>query len=548
VILIADTEPSLALIRREVSQRYGRDYRVLAEPTAADGLARLAELAAASEEVALIMTDQWLADSTGVDFLVAAHRLHRTARRALLIAWGDRSTARPILQAAARGDIDYYLPKPVYAPDERFHRTVTEFLDEWWRLRGQWFEVFRIVGEERSARSHEIRDILHRNGLPYGFYPAGSADGQAILAEAGAVDAALPVLVLYDGRVLANPTNSEVAQALGVNVETGDAVFDLAIVGAGPSGLAAAVYGASEGLSVAMVEPEAMGGQAGTSSLIRNYPGFPRGISGAELAFRAYDQAWLFGAELVYGHPATGLDTGGDVRVVTLADGSQLRARAVILSCGVSYRRLGVPALESLLGAGVVYGAAVTQAQAYAGEPVFVVGGGNSAGQAAMHLARFASSVTILVRSGSLAQSMSEYLVNEIDAAPIVGVRYHTEVLDGGGESRLEWLDLRDRRTGEVERVPAAAIFVLIGAQPFTDWLPGSVARDQWGYVLTGDALSTAGAAWPQARTPLPFETSLPGVFAIGDVRHGSVKRVASAVGEGSVAITSVHEYLAMIL
>ena len=547
ILVVDDKTPSLEVLTDELRTRYGRDYRVLSESSPNAALGRLQALADAEEEVALILADQWMPAMSGVDMLVAAHRIVPTARRGLLIEWGDRTTAGPILKASALGHIDYYLPKPVYAPDERFHRTVTEFLDEWWRLRGRWFEVVRVVGEELSARSHEIRDVLHRNALPVGFYTAESAQGKAILEEVGAAGAALPVVILFNGRVLANPTNSAVAEAIGVNVRPGAHSYDVAIVGTGPSGLAAGVYGASEGLTIAMVEHEALGGQAGTSSLIRNYLGFPRGVSGAELAFRAFDQAWLFGAELIYGSPAASLGVDGELRVVRLANGSQIIARAVVLACGVSYRRLGVPALEALVGAGVVYGAAVGEAQALAGQRVFVVGGGNSAGQAAMHLARYAEQVTILIRSDSLAQSMSDYLINEIDAAYNINVRRSVEVADGGGDGRLEWLNLKDRQTGEVQTLPAAAVFVLIGAQPHTDWLPGDVARDRWGYILTGDGVAR-DAPWSGERPPLPFETSLPGVFAVGDVRQGSAKRVASAVGEGSVAIRSVHDYFALRL
>jgi thioredoxin reductase (NADPH) len=306
------------------------------------------------------------------------------------------------------------------------------------------------------------------------------------------------------------------------------------------------VYAASEGLRIALVEHEALGGQAGTSSLIRNYLGFPRGISGAELADRAFNQAWLFGAELIDGNPATALAADADARVIRLANGSRISARAVVIGCGVSYRRLGVPALEDLVGAGVIYDAAVAEAHALVGQRVFVIGGGNSAGQAAMHLARYAERVTILIRSDSLARSMSSYLIQEIDAADNIDVRRCVEVVDGGGDGRLEWLELKDRPTGDVETVPAAALFVLIGARPNTDWLQGVVARDRWGYILTADDLAREGAAWPDQRRPLPFETNLAGVFAAGDVRHGSIKRVASAVGEGSVAIRSVHDFLAL--
>ncbi len=547
VILVVDDDPaSLRLLTDELRTRYGRDYRVMSESSASRALERLSALAEVGDEVALILADQWMPDMPGVQLLAAAHRIDRTARRGLLIEWGDRSTAEPILRASALGQIDYYLPKPVYAPDERFHRTVTEFLDEWWRMPGRWFDVVRVVGQERSARSHEIREVLHRNAMPVGFYDAESTEGQAILTEVAAVGAPLPVVILYNGRVLANPTNSEVAEAMGITVRARAETYDVAIVGAGPSGLAAGVHAASEGLRVVMIEHEALGGQAGTSSLIRNYLGFPRGISGAELAFRAFDQAWLFGAELIYGNPAGALTADTDYHVLTLADGGKVTARAVVIACGVSYRRLDVSDLEALIGAGVFYGAPVVEAAAFTAQHVYIVGGGNSAGQAARHLARYADRVTVLVRSESLAQSMSDYLIHEISASPAIDVRHSTDVVGGGGDGQLEWLELRDRRTGDVETVPAAAVFVLIGALPNTDWLDHVVARDQWGYILTANDIAHESAAWPEDRAPLAFETSIPGVFAVGDVRHGSVKRVASAVGEGSVAIRSVHDYLTM--
>jgi thioredoxin reductase (NADPH) len=340
-----------------------------------------------------------------------------------------------------------------------------------------------------------------------------------------------------------DPTYAELAAALGVDIQPAQRTYDLAIVGAGPAGLAAAVSGASEGLSTALLEREAFGGQAGTSSLIRNYPGFPWGVGGAELALRAYQQAWLFGAHFVYGNPAMSLTDEGELRVLKLQDGSEVRSRAVVIATGVAYRRLGIPGLESLVGAGVFYGAATVEAQAVVGKQASVVGGGNSAGQAALHLAKHAKHVTILVRSQSLAASMSAYLIREIDSAPNIEVRYQVDVVGGAGDGRLERLELRDQRSGQVELVPAAGLFVLIGAEPFTDWLPEAVGRDRWGFIFTGP---DAGGAWAQERAAFPFETSMPGIFAAGDVRHGSVKRVASAVGEGSVTIRQVHEYLAL--
>jgi thioredoxin reductase (NADPH) len=334
-----------------------------------------------------------------------------------------------------------------------------------------------------------------------------------------------------------------VGEALGLDVRPGGQVYDVVIVGAGPAGLAAAVYGASEGLSTALLEREAFGGQAGTSSRIRNYLGFPDGVSGGELAQRAYEQAWAFGTHLVYGNPATSLAKDEDLLVVGLEDGSQARARAVVIATGVSYRRLGIPELEALAGAGVFYGAGTIEAQAVAGKPAFVVGGGNSAGQAALHLSKYAQQVTILIRSQSLAASMSDYLIRQIDAAPNVDVRYRCEVAGGGGSGHLEQLLLRNRDSGKTEPVPAAGLFILIGAQPFTSWLPEAIQRDQWGYILTGP---DTGQDWPLQRAPFLLETTTPGVFAVGDVRHGAIKRVASAVGEGSTAIRLIHDYLAL--
>jgi thioredoxin reductase (NADPH) len=342
--------------------------------------------------------------------------------------------------------------------------------------------------------------------------------------------------------VFVDPSNAELAEALGFGTVPTASSYDLVIVGAGPAGLAAAVYGASEGLRTALLEREAAGGQAGTSSLIRNYLGFPYGVSGVELAQRAYQQAWTFGTHFVYGNPATSLAADGDMRIIGLADGTTVASRAVIIATGVSYRRLDAPGLDALAGAGVFYGAATTEAQALAGKRVFVVGGGNSAGQAALHLAKYARQVSILIRSNALAASMSRYLIREIEAAPTIDVRYRTEVAHGAGGGRLEQLRLRHRDTGECRTEPADGLFVLIGAEPFTDWLPETVSRDQWGFVLTGPDLATS---WTQPREPYLLESSTPGVFAVGDVRHGSVKRVASAVGDGSIAIRLVHEYLA---
>jgi thioredoxin reductase (NADPH) len=543
VVLVVDDEAdSLRALAQELESRYGAHYRIVARASAQDALATLAELRAEDAAVPLILADQWMPETTGIELLARSRQLHPTARRGLLISWGDRSATAPILAATALGQIEFYLPKPSWSPDEEFHLALTASLGEWWRQQGGRYEAVTVIGAEHHARSHEIRDLLTRNSVPFGFHRSDSAEGLATLRRLGLATDQGPVVALYSGAVLVDPTNAEVGQALGVDVRPPERMYDLLIVGAGPAGLAAAVYGTSEGLRTAVLEREAFGGQAGTSSLIRNYPGFPWGVSGVELAWRAYQQAWTFGTQFVYGNPATSLADEGGRYVLGLEDGSEAWGRTVVIASGASYRRLGVPGLEALLGAGVFYGAATVQAQAMAGQHAVVVGGGNSAGQAALHLAKYAMQVSVVVRSRSLAASMSDYLIREIDAAANVDVRYGVEVVGGGGDGRLEYLRLRDRFSGEVDSLPAAGLFVLIGAEPFTGWLPDRLGRDRWGYLLTGP---DAGENWPLERSPFPLETTMPGVFAVGDVRHGSVKRVASAVGEGSMCIHQVHQYLA---
>jgi thioredoxin reductase (NADPH) len=484
---------------------------------------------------------------TGTELLARVRDFHSTAKRLLLLDWRYGPPPEPILQAIALDHIDGYADRPATVPAEEFHLTVTELLEKWARSNLPRSEVMRVVGEEWSARSHEIRDLLNRNVISFGFYPASARPGKALLEQAGAAAATLPVVIMFDGRVLENPSNTQLAEAIGMQTSPGTGLYDVAVIGAGPAGLAAAVYGASEGLSTVVLEPEAIGGQAGTSSRIRNYLGFPTGVSGEDLAVRAYTQAWNFGAEYVYGNPATGLRVKGPERVVTVADGSEVRSRAVIIATGVSYRRLGIPSLDALTGVGVFYGAAASEAQAMKDREVFVVGGANSAGQAAVHLARYAAKVTMLIRGQSLADSMSEYLAKEITSTPNIAVRPGAIVTGGAGTGRLESLTLQNQASGVTEAVPAAALFVLIGAEPRTQWLPDDIRRDRWGFVVTGTDLMAGGRppdSWPLQRPPMLLESSLPGVFAVGDVRCGSVKRVASAVGEGSVAIRLIHDYL----
>jgi thioredoxin reductase (NADPH) len=406
--------------------------------------------------------------------------------------------------------------------------------------------VFRIVGPQEGARSYEIRELLSRMGMPYVLHSEGSEAGRLLLEEHGLDGSRLPVVVRYDGTVMVDPPRAEMLESLGMRTHPGVDTCDVVVLGAGPAGLAAGVYGSSEGLETIVLESEATGGQAGTSSLIRNYLGFAHGISGQDFAVEACEQAWLFGADLVLAQTATGLAVRGSDRIVRISDGSEITAKAVVIATGVSWRRLDVPSLEALVGHGVFYGAAGSEARAMTGQDVFLIGAGNSAGQAALHLAKHAASVTILVRGESLAASMSEYLVTELGESPNISVRLGVEVVDGHGTMLLEAITLRDRDTGVTETKPTAALFVLIGAEPSTDWLPPSIARDADGFILTGRDLMTNGDTptdWPLERPPLLLECSVPGVFAAGDVRKGSVKRVASAVGEGATAIQMLHEY-----
>jgi thioredoxin reductase (NADPH) len=537
VIFIA-AAPGEVTLRDQLLSRYRADYELLfTEPAAA--LDVLDELAQADRRVALVLIARGPRVRT---VLAAVRRLHPHARRGLLVAWNEQRAVREEMnEIISRGQADCWVRRPLSSPDERFHRDLVELLDEWWRLRGTPYEAITVIGQRQSARAHEICDLLQRHDFPYGSYDADSEAGREALARAGVSGERLPVIVLHDGTVLVDPSNVDAANALGARTRPREGVYDVAIVGAGPAGLAAAVYAGSEGLRTAMIERQSMGGQAGTSSLIRNYLGFPRGISGAELAARALDQAMLFGTDMVYGGDVTGLYVDGDLRTVRLADGTDISARSVIVATGVAYRQLDEPQLRTFQGTGVFYGAAMSEARALIGESVYVVGGGNSAGQAAIHLARFAKHVTIAVRSDTLAHSMSDYLIQDISRIQNIDVRYGVEVVGAHGDGWLEQLTLRRRTDGRPEMVDAAGLFVLIGARPYTDWLPDSVQRDEHGYLITGPACTCGSCPTGDRRL---FETSLPGVFAVGDVRHQSIKRVASAVGEGSVAIRLVHEYL----
>ena len=553
VLLAVDPDQG-ALMRtvRELRRRLGGDYSVECSSSCPAAVERLRELHDSGTEVALVLSDQAHIDSPDHDVLAYARALHPNAKRALLVefgAWGDRSTADAILQAMATGAIDYYVLKPWRSPDEQFHRTIGEFLHEWSRDTGGIHEL-TLISDPWSRRGAELRDLLTRNGIPHSHLTTASPEGRRLLAEADAADARMPVVLLHGGGVLSDPSNDELARAYGVATYLDDERdFDVVVVGAGPAGLAAAVYGASEGLRTLVIEREAIGGQAGSSSLLRNYLGFPRGVGGAELAQRAYQQAWVFGARFVLMREVRELRPGAERHTIVLDDGTELTARTAILATGVSYRRLDIPSLDALQGAGVFYGASVSEARGMAGRDVFVVGAGNSAGQAALHLHAHARSVTLVVRGATLGESMSHYLAAELAVAENVSVRFDTEVQDGGGDGRLEWLNLRDRASGATETVDADGLFVLIGGSPHTGWMPEAIARDPWGSVLTGPLARHATEdgderRWPLERDPAGYETTLPRVFAVGDVRAHSVRRVASAVGEGSVVISQIHECL----
>jgi thioredoxin reductase (NADPH) len=541
-----DADPTaLGDIERELRERYANGYRVIGTCSPDDALAILTRLSDTREEVALVLAAQWVSDTTGGELFERVRQLHPHAKRGLLVplgAWTDEQSAEAILDSMALGRIDYYVPRPGASPDEVFHQAVSSFLLEWATDRRIVPHTVHIVGEEWSGRAYELREVFERCAVPHAFCLAESEEGRELVAKAGAA-AKLPLMVLPDGKAVSDPSNAELAEAAGAPADLEEHAFDVVIVGAGPAGLSAAVYGASEGLRTLVVDEGGVGGQARSSSRIRNYLGFPKGISGNRLAEQAYEQASVFGASFLFMHRVTALDRAGDGLELTLVDDRRITARAVILASGASYRRLGVPSLEAMTGAGVFYGGPASEAHALSGKDAYVVGGGNSAGQAALHLARYARRVTLVVRSQSLGAGMSHYLVREVEATQNLEVRTGTAVVGGGGEGRLQALVLRQSATGEKQNVAADGLFVLIGARPHTNWLPREIASDRRGFLFTGEEVRD-GYDWPLDRRPLSLETSMPGVLAAGDVRHGSVKRVASAVGEGSIAIQLVQSLL----
>lgn len=545
VLFVLDDDAGVVhALRYDLSRRFSEDFRIIGETSAAAGLAVLRAVAEKHEPVALLIADHGMSEMPGTDFLARAHHLHPQAKRVLLVE-RDYSAHSPVVQAMTLGQADYHLTKP-WMLEQDLYRAVSEFLAEWAMDQAAGFELFHVVGRLQDRRTHELRDLLTRFNVPFHFHSVDSEQGRHLLQRKGLDTGRLPVMIRHDDYTMVEPTRAQIVAAVGGSICNDLDRCDVVIAGAGPAGLAAAVYAASEGLQTVVLEETVSGGQAGNSPLIRNYPGFPHGVSGHELTRRACEQAWMFGAHMVFSQPAAGLAGRGGEHCVYLADGHQIAARAVIVATGIAWRRLGVPRLEALVGAGVFYGSAGTEAPAMAGRDVFLVGAGNSAGQAALHLARHARRVTMLVRGDSLARSMSDYLIREIEATGNITARLHTEVTDGHGNGHLDTLTLYDRRRDRSEQVPAAALFVLIGGEPRTQWLPGTIQRAH-GYLLTGRDVARDGALasrWPLDRAPLPLETSMPGVFAAGDARHRSIKRVASAVGDGATAVRLVYEYL----
>lgn len=543
LILAVEADAGLrADLARELRERYARDYAVACATSAGEATQLLEQRAAGGGDVALVIAARDLGDAAGVALLARVGNLHPQARRALLVSWGslgDPVVGSALRDAIARGEIDHHLLRPSEPPDEQFHLTVSGFLLDWAEARRSGPHTVHVVGESWSGRAYELRSVLERCALPHSFHLADSDMGRSIIDRVGPAHAELPLVLFPSGTVLTNPSEAEVALGVGSSVEPGRSDFDVVIVGAGPAGLSAAVYGASEGFETLVVDSGGIGGQATSSALIRNYLGFPRGLTGGQLAQRAYQQAWLFGARFALMQRVTDLRREGERLALELTHSGRVTAGAVILATGASYRRLGIPGLEALNGAGVFYGGSASEAAAMAGRDVYVVGGANSAGQAALHLSHYAREVTVLVRAGSLGAGMSRYLVEQIEASPSIRVRLRTHIVDGGGEGRLQHLVLQTAGEDDEETVGADGLFMMIGALPNTDWLPPEIRRDSRGYVVTGP--EARDEAWPLARDPFPFETSVPRVLAVGDVRHGSVKRVASAVGAGSIAVQTLH-------
>jgi len=532
----------LHAVRRDLSSHYSGRFRILAAESGESALEALRELKVRGDPVALLLVDQRMPGMSGIEFVALALELFPDVKRVLLTAYADTEAA---IHAINDVQIDYYLLKPWDPPEERLYPVLDDLLDDWLAEFRPPFEGVRIVGHRWSAASHQLKDFLGRNQVPYQWLDVEISDEARAVVEAAGQAAGLPLVVLPDGGVMQAPSIAQVAVRIGMSEKAELPYYDLVVVGAGPAGLAAAVYGASEGLHTLLVEAEAPGGQAGMSSRIENYLGFPSGLSGADLARRGLTQARRLGAEILTPQQVTALRVEDGYKILSFAGGDEVNARALLLSSGVLYRRLNAPGADRFTGAGVYYGAALSEAATVAGEDIHVVGGANSAGQAAVFFSAHARTVTILVRGASIETVMSQYLVERIHATANITVAVRSEVASLDGTDHLENVTVRNIATGAEQTVPTTAMFVFIGAIPHTDWLAGVVARDERGFVLTGPDLTERDlTGWPLHRRPHLLEASVPGVFAAGDVRHGSIKRVASAVGEGSVAVMFVHRYL----
>ena len=545
ILLTVDDDPGVSrAVARDLRRQYGESYRVVRAESGPQALEALRELKLRGDVVAVLLADHRMPEMSGLEFLEAAMDLFPRARRALLTAYADTDAA---IEAINVVDLDHYLLKPWDPPEEKLYPVIDALIDMWLAGDEQPVTQTRIVGHRWSARSFEVRDFLARNAVPYQWHSSEEPEGRQLLAAAGVDDTQIPLVVTPDSEYLVDPGIGDLAARVGLSTTPAVDFYDVVIVGGGPAGLGAAVYAASEGLHTLLVERQATGGQAGQSSRIENYLGFPDGVSGAQLTDRARRQANKFGAEILTTRDVVGLDVRGSSRAVRFADGAEVLAHTVLLATGISYRKLGVPGADELTGRGVFYGSAATEAPGCAGDDVYIVGGANSAGQAAAFLSRHARRVTLLVRADDLATSMSHYLVRQLEDIPNVEVRLNTEVLAVHGDGHLEALTLCSNAAGPQETVRAGYVFVFIGAAPHTDWLEGTLERDPGGFVLTGPDLMAGGRrprGWKLDRDPYFLEASTPGVFAAGDVRANSVKRVASAVGEGAMAIQLLHGYL----